>query len=82
MLVLDVVARSFPRDYPTVLPEPGRDIPDLIRVLRPAHDCPSLWMCIEYTQQADRINDTMCISVYMFSSQNIRTPRRYPRRPL
>jgi hypothetical protein len=69
MLVLDVVARSFPRDNPTFLPEPGCNIPGLVRVFGSTHDGPSLLMCIEYTQQLGLINlRNVYQCVYVFKS--------------
>jgi hypothetical protein len=73
MLVLDVVARPFPRDNPTLLPEPGRDIPGLVRVVGPAHDGPSLLMCMQYTQQ---MNPSIleCVSVCICFQAKYRSP--------
>jgi hypothetical protein len=62
MFVLNVVAGSFPRNYPAIPPEPGHDIPGLIRVFGPAHDCPSPLMCIGHAQQMDP-STLECVSV-------------------
>jgi hypothetical protein len=65
VLVLDMVARSFPRDYPTVLSKPGRDLPGLVRMFGPAHDGPSVDVYRIHTRDGPSIQNVyQCVYIF------------------